>query len=74
MSLEKCRIVTKTFVESQLNYCPLIWMLHSTTLNIKINRLYEQALRIVYCDYKSLFNNLLEKDVSLSTIIEIFKV
>ena len=73
MSLEKCRIVTKTFVESQLNYCPLIWMLHSTTLNIKINRLYEQALRIVYCDYKSSFNNL-EKDVSLSTIIEIFKV
>ena len=74
MSLEKCRIVTKTFVESQLNYCPLIWMLHSTTLNIKINRLYEQALRIVYCDYKSSFNNLLEKNVSLSTIIEIFKV
>ena len=24
MSLEKCRIVMKTFVESQLNYCPLI--------------------------------------------------
>ena len=47
MSLEKRRIVMKTFVESQFNYCPLICMLYSTTLNNKINRLHERALRIV---------------------------
>ena len=29
MSLEKRRIVMKTFIKSQFNYCPLIWMLHS---------------------------------------------
>ena len=64
MSLEKCRIVMKTFVESQFNYCPLIWMSHSRTLNNKINRRHERALRIVYSDYKSSFNTLLEKDGS----------
>ena len=37
-------------------------MLHSRTLNNKINRLYERALRIVYSDFKSSFNTLLEKD------------
>ena len=68
MSLEKRRIVMKTFVESQFNYCPLIWMLHSKTLNNKINRLHERALRIVYSDCKSSFNTLLK------SIIEIFKV
>ena len=26
MPLEKRRIATKTFIESQFNYCPLIWM------------------------------------------------
>ena len=31
-------------------------MLHSRTLNIKINRLNEAALRIVCSDYTSLFN------------------
>ena len=62
MSLEKRRIVMKTFVESQFNYCPLIWMLHSRTLNNKINCLHERALRIVYSDYKSSFNTLLEKN------------
>ena len=35
MSLEKRRIVTETFVEQKLNYCPLIWMLHSRIFNNK---------------------------------------
>ena len=41
-------------------------MLHSRTLNNKTNRLHERALRIVYSDYKSSFNTLLEKDGSFS--------
>ena len=66
MSLEKRRTVMKTFVESQFNYCPLTWMLHSRTLINKINRLHEIALKIVYSDYKPSFNTLLEKDGSFS--------
>ena len=41
-------------------------MLQSRTLNNKTNRLHERALRIVYSDYKSSFNTLLEKDGSFS--------
>ena len=52
MSLEKRRIVMKTFIESQFNYCPLNWMFYSCTINDKINRLHERALRIVYSDFK----------------------
>ena len=37
-------------------------MFHSRTLNNKINRLQEKALRIVYGDYKSKFDEQLEKD------------
>ena len=66
MSLEKRRIVMNSFVESQFNYYPLIWMLHSRTLYNKTNRLHERALRIAYCDYKSSFNTFLEKDGSFS--------
>ena len=39
-------------------------MLHSRTLNSKINRLHERALRIVRSDYKSSSTTLLEKDSS----------
>ena len=66
MSLEKCRIVIETFVKSLFNYWPLAWMLHSRTLNNKINRFHERALRIPYSDYKSSFNAFLEKDGSFS--------
>ena len=54
ISLEK-RIVMKTFIESQFNYFPLIWMFHSQTIDNKINRLHERALRIVYSDFKTSF-------------------
>ena len=81
MSLEKRRKLMKAFIESQFNYCPLIWMLHSRTLNNKINRIHERALRTVYCDYNSSFNELLDKDDSFtihqsnvqSLAIEIYK-
>ena len=66
MSLEKRRIVMKTFIESQFNYCPLIWMLHSRTINNKINRLHEKALRIVYSGFRSSIEGLLMKDNSFS--------
>ena len=58
--------VMKTFIKSQFNYCPLISMLHSRTINNKINRLHERALRIVHSDFKSSFEGLLVKGNSFS--------
>ena len=40
MSFKKGRTLMKTFVESQLNYCPLILMFHSRIMNNKINRIH----------------------------------
>ena len=37
-------------------------MFYSRTLNSKINRLHQEALRIVYGNYKSKFDKLMEKD------------
>ena len=66
LSKEKLRLLMKTFVTSQFNYCPLIWMFHNRTLNNKINRLHERALRLVYTDEKLSFHQLLEMDNSVS--------
>ena len=60
--LEKRRMLFKVFIESQVNYCPLIWMPHSRTMNNEINRLHKRSLRIVYSDQRSAFEELLERD------------
>ena len=38
----------KAFITSQFSYCPLVWMFHSRTLNNRINKIHERALRLVY--------------------------
>ena len=56
-------------------------MMHSRTLNIRINKIHERALRLVYKDDVSSFSDLLKKDNSFtiherniqSLAIELFK-
>ena len=62
LSKDKLKLIMKTFIESQFNYCPLVWMCHSRDLNRKINKLHERALRLVYQEKKMTFEQLLEKD------------
>ena len=66
MSMSKLRIIMKAFIESQFGYCPLVWMFHNRTLNNRINKIHERALRLVYKDNKSTFSELLSKDNSFS--------
>ena len=66
LSNDKLRILTKAFIESQFGYCPLIWMHHNRTLNNKINKLRERALRIVYKNQNASFQDLLDKDNSVT--------
>ena len=60
----KLKILMKAFIESQFNYCPLVWMFHSRTVNNKINKLHERALRLVYKNFDSSFEELLNVDNS----------
>ena len=52
----------KAFIESQFQYCRLVWMFHSRTLNNRINKIHERALRLVYKDDEYTFEQLLDKD------------
>ena len=66
MELPKRRILMNAFFKSQFNYCPTIWMFHNRSLNNKINRLHERCLRIIYNDKHSNFEELLNKNNSVS--------
>ena len=66
LSFQKRRILFKAFIESQFKYCPLVWMFHGRQINNKINKLHERALRIVYNDSVTSFEDLLIKDNSFT--------
>ena len=56
----------KAFIESHFRYCPLVLMFHSRNLNNKLNRIHERALRIAYNDKSLSFQELLNKDKSVT--------
>ena len=82
LPFEKKRLLFKSFIESQFSYCPLLWMFCSRGMNRKINYIHERALRLVYEDYSSSFEELLTRDKSVcihhlniqKVAIEMFKV
>ena len=66
MSEHKRKLLMKSFVMSQFNYCPIIWMYCQRKSNNSINRIHERALRITYNDYTSNFESLLKKDDTIT--------
>ena len=82
LSKDKLKLILKTFITSHFNYAQLIWMFHSRTLNNKMNKLHEGALRLVYDDENLTFQELLDLDNSMTIhhrkiqkfAIEMFKI
>ena len=62
----KLRILLKAFIESHFNYCPLVWMFHNRTMNNRINRIQERALKIAYKDTNLTYDELLKIDNSFT--------
>ena len=82
MNMNQSKVLMKTFILSHFGYCPLVWMMHNRRLNNRINRIHERALRLVYKDDSSSFEELLKIDNSFtiherniqSLAIELYKV
>ena len=46
LDIDQLKRIMQAVILSQFNYCPLAWMFCDRTLNSKINRIHERALRI----------------------------
>ena len=62
MTLQKKGTLYRAFCESQFKYCFLTWTFHVRKTYYKINRLQESALRLIYNDHISSFEELLSKE------------
>ena len=72
------KVIFNSIIKTQCNYCPLVWMFCSRTLNDMINKSHEKEIRIVLNDYSSDFIELLENNNDISNhhtlLIEVFNM
>ena len=54
-------LIYHSFILSNFSYCPVIWMFCGKVCNNAINRVQRKALRIIYNDYISSFDDLLTR-------------
>ena len=62
LDLDKAKLLYNSFMLSNFNYCPLIWIFCGKQCNKEINRVHKRALRALLGDYESTFEHLLTKN------------
>ena len=56
------KLLLNPVITSNFSYCPLNWLLYSKAANNEINRTHKRALRTLYRDYESNFEEILDRD------------
>ena len=58
IDIPKRRLLLNAFFMSQFSYCPLVWMCHRRSKNLKVNHRHERYLMVIYCDKSSTFEEM----------------
>ena len=81
LSIKQKLVLYNSFIMSNFNYCPVIWMHYGKTSNESINKVQKRALQAIYDDFNSTFSELLNKGKHInihelnkrSLLIEVYK-
>ena len=66
MGLAKKKLKMNSFFVPHLNYFPLIWMIHGSFSNSRVKNLYKRCLRLIYSGKTFSYEEVMEKDGSVS--------
>ena len=47
LSLDKAKLLSNAFIDSQLNYAPLIWMFCHKTTYLKMQKIHHKTLKVI---------------------------
>ena len=56
LSVDKARSLANAYIDSQLNYAPLIWMFASKTLMNKICKIHHRTLQVIYNNFNKSYD------------------
>ena len=68
------RMIYNSFVASNFSYCPLVWHFCGVSNSNKMAKIQERCLRIVYKDYDSSYDRLLEMASTTSLVISRLRI
>ena len=74
MGFKEKEILLNSFVYSNFNYCPLVWHFCSAKSVKKIEKIQEQALRILYNNFSSDFESILNKSGKLTIEVKRLRI
>ena len=74
LDVESRKIIFNSFIRSNFNYCPLVWHFCGKQNNAKIEKIQERALRIIYGNYESPYDELLMISNNCSALVGRLKV
>ena len=63
------KVLVQSFIFSNFEYCPLVWYFSSSKSLQNIEKLHERALRFLYNDHTSSYNDLLSKSDRCTMLI-----
>ena len=61
LNIDQKLILYHSFVSSYFGYCPLVWTFCGKTANLKVEQVQRRALRAIYNDFTSTYEELLSK-------------
>lgn len=61
LTTEQKLLLYNSFIKSQFGYCSCVWMYHGKTADLRINNIQKRALRAVYNDFSSSYEQLLTR-------------
>ena len=62
LNFNQKKVLLSSFVHFHFRYSPLVWMFQSRKINSKIDKVHKKALRLLYDDDESTFEELLKRD------------
>ena len=74
LDIKSRKIIFNSFIRSNFDYCPLAWHFCGKQNNAKLEKLQERALRIIYKDYKSTYDELLISSKNTTILISHLKI
>ena len=74
IDFDEKKTLIESFIQSNFNFCPLVWMFTSPNSGRKIERVQERALRLLLNDYSCDYDLLLEKSKKSKVYTRIHRI